>query len=220
MIKSRLLFRKEGRAQYISHLDLMHTMQRTFIRAGVRIRHTEGFNPHPYMSFILPLSVGCESRCELMDFDLDDAFDPDAVPALLNAAAPEGLTAVRVYPRTRKGAELKWLRVEGILEYDSGVPRDACRSLGERFGLGGVVVRKRTKKGETELDLTQNMRELAFSPAGEHALRLEAVLSAQQPSVNPGALTEAVGIYLPKLRPNFAHFTRLEVYDAEMRVFR
>ena len=140
MIKARLLFRKEGRAQYISHLDLMHTMQRAFIRAGVRIRHTEGFNPHPYMSFLLPLPVGCESVCELMDFDLEDGVDPVDVPQRLNDAAPEGITAVEVYPRSRKGAELKWLRVEGILEYDAGVPEDACRKLSSLFAAdpGGL----------------------------------------------------------------------------------
>ncbi len=220
MIKARLRFRKEGRAQYISHLDLMHTMQRIFIRAGIRIRHTEGFNPHPYMSFLLPLPVGCESVCELMDFDLDDAFEMDEVPSLLNAAAPEGITAVQVYPRTRKGAELKWLRVEGILEYDAGVPEETSRRLGERFAAGGVMIRKRTKKREAVIDLTQNMREIAFVRQSENAVRLEAVISAQQPSVNPNGLAEAIGLYLPELNPDFARFRRLEVYDADMRVFR
>ena len=164
MIKARLLFRKEGRAQYISHLDLMHTMQRAFIRAGVRIRHTEGFNPHPYMSFLLPLPVGCESVCELMDFDLEDGVDPVDVPQRLNDAAPEGITAVEVYPRSRKGAELKWLRVEGILAYDAGVPEDACRKLSSLFAAETLKIRKRTKKGETELDLSANTREIVFAP--------------------------------------------------------
>ncbi len=70
MRRTRLLFSKTGRARYISHLDLMRTFQRVFLRAGIRLRHTEGFNPHPYMVFALPLPVGCESDCELLDFDL------------------------------------------------------------------------------------------------------------------------------------------------------
>ena len=220
MIKARLLFRKEGRAQYISHLDLMHTMQRVFIRAGVSIRHTEGFNPHPYMSFLLPLPVGCESACELMDFDLEDGADPKEVPQILNAAAPEGITALEVYPRSRKGAELKWLRVEGILEYDSGVPEDARMKLNGLFAAGGLTVRKRTKKRETELDLSANTREIAFARISEHELRLEAMISAQQPAVNPGSLTEAIRLYAPELQPDFARYRRLEVYDGELRVFR
>ena len=220
MIKARLLFRKEGRAQYISHLDLMHTMQRAFIRAGVRIRHTEGFNPHPYMSFLLPLPVGCESVCELMDFDLEDGVDPVDVPQRLNDAAPEGITAVEVYPRSRKGAELKWLRVEGILAYDAGVPEGACRKLSSLFAAETLRIRKRTKKGETELDLSANTREIVFAPLSGHEVRLEAVISAQQPSVNPGGLSEAIGLYAPALRPDYSHFRRLEVYDGELSVFR
>ena len=88
----RILFYKTGIAKYISHLDLMRTMQRCFIRAGVSIKHTEGFNPHPYMAFALPLSVGCESVCELMDFRLhdDDAVKLDELPGRLNPAMPEG----------------------------------------------------------------------------------------------------------------------------------
>ena len=45
----RLLFSKTGRAKYISHLDLMRTFQRAFSRAGIQIKHTEGFNPHPFV---------------------------------------------------------------------------------------------------------------------------------------------------------------------------
>ena len=58
----RLLFSKTGRAKYISHLDLMRTFQRAFARAGIAIKHTEGFNPHPFVSIALPLSVGYSSQ--------------------------------------------------------------------------------------------------------------------------------------------------------------
>ena len=51
----RILFSKTGRARFISHLDLMRTLQRAFFRAGIQIKHTEGFNPHPFVSIALPL---------------------------------------------------------------------------------------------------------------------------------------------------------------------
>ena len=59
----RLLFSKAGTARYISHLDLMRTFQRAFARAGISIKHTEGFHPHPFVSIPLPLSVGFSSQC-------------------------------------------------------------------------------------------------------------------------------------------------------------
>ena len=66
MDKLRLRFEKTGRAIYISHLDLMATMQRAFSRAGLELKYSEGFNPHPLISVLLPLSVGTASVCELM----------------------------------------------------------------------------------------------------------------------------------------------------------
>ena len=56
MDKYRLLFSKTGRAVYISHLDLMRTLTRAFLRAECRLKYSEGFNPHPQISIALPLS--------------------------------------------------------------------------------------------------------------------------------------------------------------------
>mgnify|MGYP002574509980 CR=1 FL=1 len=70
MSKLRLLFVKEAQASYISHLDLMRTFQRAFFRAGLDIRHTEGFNPHAFVSIPLPLPVGFSSACEVLECEL------------------------------------------------------------------------------------------------------------------------------------------------------
>ena len=68
---NRLLFTKTGEAVWMSHLDLMRLFQRAFKRAGLHLTHTQGFNPRPSVSIALPLSLGMESRCELLDFELD-----------------------------------------------------------------------------------------------------------------------------------------------------
>ena len=81
----RLLFSKTGRAKYISHLDLMRTFQRAFARAHIQIKHTEGFNPHPFVSIALPLSVGYSSQCEILEFGLMGDMPYDQVPELLTA---------------------------------------------------------------------------------------------------------------------------------------
>ena len=73
----RLLFEKTGNAVWISHLDLMRVFQRAFKRAGLPLTHTQGFNPRPSVSIALPLSVGVESRCELLDFDLEGEKVPN-----------------------------------------------------------------------------------------------------------------------------------------------
>ena len=67
----RALFEKTGNAAYISHLDLMRMFQRSFKRAGLPLTHTKGFNPRPSVSIALPMSLGVESVCELLDFELE-----------------------------------------------------------------------------------------------------------------------------------------------------
>ncbi len=95
----RLLFEKCGRAVWISHLDLMRLFQRAFKRAGLPLTHTHGFNPRPSVSIALPLSVGVESSCELLDFALDtDEFIPlPQIKDLLNNSLTDGIKVLDVF---------------------------------------------------------------------------------------------------------------------------
>ena len=68
----RMLFEKTGDSVWISHLDLMRVFQRAFRRAGLLLKHSQGFTPRAIVSIALPLSVGMESQCELLDFELED----------------------------------------------------------------------------------------------------------------------------------------------------
>ena len=90
MPKHRLAFSKADTAKFISHLDLMRTFQRSFLRAGIAIKHTEGFNPHAFVSIPLPLSVGFSSGCEVLECQVLDT-PLDQVPAKMNAALPAGI---------------------------------------------------------------------------------------------------------------------------------
>ena len=67
----RLNFSKTGRAIYISHLDINRMMTRAVRRAKLPMWYTEGFNPHPYLTFALPLSLGQSSDCEYMDIRIE-----------------------------------------------------------------------------------------------------------------------------------------------------
>ena len=94
----RLLFEKKGNAIWISHLDLMRVFQRSFKRAGLPLTHTQGFNPRPSVSIALPLSVGIESSCELLDFDLDgEPIPEEEIKRRLNEKLVEGGRVLDVY---------------------------------------------------------------------------------------------------------------------------
>ena len=106
----RLLFEKTGNAVWISHLDLMRLFQRAFQRAGLPLTHTHGFNPRPSVSIALPMSVGVESGCELLDFALDGTPVPCAeIRDRLNDALVPGVRILDVYENGCKLKNLAWL---------------------------------------------------------------------------------------------------------------
>lgn len=219
MDKLRLRFSKTGRAVYISHLDLMHTMQRAFSRAGYKLKYSEGFNPHPQISIALPLSVGAASRCELMDFKLREDADLAQLPGRLTAVMPEGIEVLEAYEPERKTAALKWLQVEGVFEYDARDPAAMAEALRAFYEQDSIVITKKTKRGMGETDIRPGIRSIAFQ-VGADSVSVAAVVSAQEPTINPELLAEALRQKAPELAPDFAKFTRIETYDADMRVFR
>lgn len=217
--KLRMRFSKTGRAVYISHLDLMRTMQRAFLRAGCPLKYSEGFNPHAQISILLPLSVGCASECELMDFQLTEDVDLQELPARLTAVMPEGITVQEAYPAETKAKLLKWLRVAGRYEYDRADPAELAGKLAAFYAQETIVITRKTKRGEGEMDIVPAVSELHVRPL-EGFVELEAVVSAQEPTLNPDHLVGALRQRAPELAPDFAAFTRKEIYDAEMKIFR
>ena len=85
----RFKFKKVGNLQYISHLDLVRTMNKIIVRANLPLWYTEGFNPKPKMVFAAPLSIGCESFCEFLDLRLTERIDPEVAKERLNANMTE-----------------------------------------------------------------------------------------------------------------------------------
>lgn len=216
----RALFEKTGNAVYISHLDLMRLFQRAFKRAGLNLTHTQGFNPRPSVSIALPLSVGVESACELLDFDLyGEPIPGDQIRDRLNAALVAGVRVKEVYEEGRKIKHLSYLRCAVTLEYDHGVPEGTAKALRALFTRESLLLEKKGKNGITQQDIIPMIRSLEITE-GEGTITLEAVICCQNPTLNPSQLVAAIETYAPESAPDFATIRRLEVYDTEMNIFR
>lgn len=219
MDKLRLRFEKKDRAVYISHLDLMHTMQRAFSRAGYELKYSEGFNPHPQISIALPLSVGASSLCEIMDFKLTHDVDVSEIPGKLSAVMPEGIKVTDCYEAQNKVALLKYLEIEGIFEYDERDTAKMRDELESFYAAEQIVITKKTKRGMGESDIKSAIKSISFE-AGEKIVKLHAVISAQEPTLNPSLLEDALKQKAPEIAPDFAKFTRLETYHENMEIYR
>jgi len=218
---SRILFEKAGNGIWISHLDLMRVFQRAFRRAGLPLKHTQGFNPHAFVSIVLPLPVGTASRCELLDFELDPPeTDLAALPDRLNRALPEGIHCLAAYDGGRKIRELCLLHTGITLEYDAGVPGGAPERIAALLNGSSVVVEKKSKNGPVETDIRPMIRSLAVSQPDGNTVVLDAVVCAQNPTLNPMLLPAAVALYLSADTPSFSSCRRLEVLDDSGQIFR
>ena len=213
----RLRFSKTGRAKYISHLDLMATMRRALLRAGIKLEYSGGFNPHPYMSIALPLPVGCSGMCELVDIGTEHDLLPDGLAEIINPAMPEGIEILEVYPPMRKFSGIAWVEISGTLYYDNP-PEQIVQKLTRRFSEENIVVSKKTKSGISLINIAQFIKDVCYND--ETPVTMSAKLSARDPSISHINLMSALDGKYAQLAPDYSAFTRVEVYDADMRPFR
>lgn len=217
----RLLFEKTGSAVWISHLDLMRLFQRAFKRADLPLKHTQGYNPRPSVSIALPLSVGVDSVCELLDFDLDGvSVSCDEITERLNKALVSGVVVCKTYETGRKLRDLALLDCKATMEYDRGVPEGAQTAIRELFSREELLVAKKTKSGMQDQDIIPMIRKLDVVQAEPGVLQLEARICCQNPTLNPAQMVAAIQLYLPDFAPDFTKCSRLEILDAQEDIFR
>ena len=150
----RVFFAKEGRLKYISHLDVTRCLARVFKRSGLPIWYTQGFNPHAYLTFALPLPLGVESQCESFDFRLTEETSYEDICERLNAALPNELRALHAAAPVMEPGNICWADYQlSFYDKDPAVEEALDRLLAAEY----LPVRKKTKKGEQEIDLKEKM---------------------------------------------------------------
>lgn len=168
----RVYFTKTGEASYISLLDLQRVMQRALKRSGLPVWYTLGFNPHIYMTFAAPLSLGQESLCETVDFKTEeDSYDWSAAAGALSACLPKGIDVVRIAPAILDANEIADAAYS--VHYAAG-SASAARAAWEAYNAAsGAEVVKEGKRGKQKtIDLKQHLpnAQLAAEDGGLTAL--------------------------------------------------
>lgn len=220
----RIRFKKVGRLQYISHLDLVRTMSKILVRAKLPMWYTEGFNPKPKMIFAAPLSIGAESMCEFLDVRLVKKLPPKEVIEILNKNMTEEMQVLEAYYPTEKFTELKWLKyvMKVKSNMDSVLLAEKCNEI---FAKDEITVLKKTKSGEQTVDIKPLIRSATARAEGELAV-LDLTLSADQSKfLNPeyiaDVLRDNLGILTDEtIATEYYTILRVSAHKDDMTEFR
>lgn len=217
----RAVFEKKGNAIWISHLDSMRLFQRAFKRAGLHLKHTQGFNPRPSVSIALPMAVGVASCCELLDFEIEDeGVSCEQIAVKLNNALISGVKVLEVYEGGRKQKEIALLQCAIDLHYKKKIPAKAQESLEKLFAQDSLVVTKNGKNGPVEQDIIPMIKDIALESVDAKILRIRATVCCQNPALNPAQLVAAIAANKKSCMPEYVEYLREEIFDDSHNVFR
>ena len=209
----RLFFKKTGDMKFVSHLDLNRFMIRMIRKTDIPVWYSEGFNPHPYITFALPLSLGFESQYEVMDLRLDDDnFKNEDVLKELAEKMPLGIEFFEVYNPIMKAGEV------AFASFDIDFGEDFSKiseNLSAFLSNEHIFSEKKTKKGSIKIldlkefikdyKLTDNKLTLTLSAGGSENLNPKLILDEFSRAIND------------KLPPSL--ITRTMLYNIKMERF-
>jgi len=183
----RVFYHKKGRVKYISHLDMTRCMQRSLKRAGIPVWYTQGFNPHMYMTFALPLALGYESECEVMDLRLTERVDFGEMKRALNEALPRDIRVSRIALQKNKPQTIAKAKYE--VTFACAEPERFAEAFDAFCAQEQIMVVKKTKKGEKEIDIKPEI-EVLEKRLEDGVAVYTMMTSAGQKNINPTLLTD------------------------------
>lgn len=164
-MKLRVKFAKSGVMRFIGHLDVMRYFQKAIRRAGIDIAYSEGFSPHQVMSFAAPLGVGLESRGEYFDIEVHSYTTAEDMKERLNGVMVPGMEILNVtmLGEDAKNAMASVAAASYLVRFREGYEPD-FDWVGQSvlfYGKPSIPVTKKTKKGETRMDLKPSIYDLS-----------------------------------------------------------
>lgn len=194
MREIRLKFSKTGQAKYISHLDTNRVFSRAFARAKINLWYTQGFNPRPYMSFSLPLSLGVESLCENVDIRILDDLTDDEVKKRVNDALPLGIRIVDVYDDFMDCHDIAYS--DYVYKFEFKDNETALQKIKSVLDSDEILAQKKAKQGKRrilkETDIKQFIVKYNISIRNNNIVLNIRLFAGPDKNLNPTLLFDTV----------------------------
>ncbi len=166
-IRYRLKFEKVGKMKYVGHLDLLRLFQRAVRRAKLPIHYSGGFNPHQETIFAMPLTLGMDSICDIIDIRLTEERSLEEIKNGMNAELPNGckITEVRVVREDEKNCAKELIAADYIVK--SKIDFLILAQLIEKvMNSEECIIEKQSKKTAKEVNIREDIYDLKLCEQG------------------------------------------------------
>lgn len=221
MREVRLRFSKTGQAKYISHLDTNRVFSKALARAKINLWFTEGFNPHPYMSFSLPLSLGVESLCENVDIRILDEISNEEIKNRVNNALPVGIRIVDVYDNFMECSEIAYS--DYVYKFEFLDNNTALEKIKAVLDSEQIMALKKGKQGRKrvfkETDIKQFIVKHNISIRDENIVLNVRLLAGPEKNLNPSLLFDTI-IRLIDMDFQWKSIARINLFTKELQEYK
>lgn len=221
MREVRLRFSKTDRCKYISHLDINRCMSRALTRAKIPLWYTEGFNPHPYMAFSLPLSLGIESFVESMDIRIIGEISNNEIKKQINKMLPAGLRILEVYDNFRPDKEIAYSDYVFKIQFKDN--EAVLQKISAVLESDEILAERKVKKGKRKILKQTDIRPLIYSYnssiRGEEIVINFRLAAGIERNLNPTLLFDTI-IKLIDTDFEWKSISRIAILDKNFKEFK
>ena len=212
----RVKYKKEDEMIFISHLDLQRLLQRAFRRAKINLSYSEGFNPHPKMSYGNALALGVESQDEYVDIENEEDIEVDEFLERINNQLPEGIKFIKGQEIDPKTPSLSSVIVYGEyifnIDLDTPLSKEFVKSRVLNFVKSEeIIVTKTNKKGrKVEVDIRPLIKNFDLVSLDDKKVTFESTI----------ATGSKANLNINILIPQILNMLDLEIDPREVSVLR
>lgn len=179
----RTKFNKEGDMIYISHLDLQQLLQRAFRRADIGLVHSQGFNPHPKISYGNALALGTESQGEYVDVEIEPNLSTEEYLTAMNEQLPKGIKFIKAIEIERQTPSLASNIEYGEYLFTIDIEKPLSKEFVKSKLIGfmnneEIMITKKNKKGKiVESNIRPMIKQFDLLHLEDNKITLEAMLA-------------------------------------------
>ena len=196
-------------------------MSRALTRAKIPLWYTEGFNPHPYMSFSLPLSLGIESFVESMDIRIIGDITNEEIKKKMNEMLPDGIRILEVYDDFRQDKDIAYSDYVFKIQFNDN--ETALQKINNVLNSDEIIAERKVKKGKRKIFKETNLKPLIqkfnSSIRGEDIILNLRLMAGIEKNLNPTLLFDTI-IKLIDMDFEWKSISRIAILDKDFKEFK